>query len=88
MKKLTSYVLFTTLVLACLLNTSNAVAKAVFNIIPTSKIANLNLTGLAILTYTVTNDTKHMINQLTVDPAYLTTGDTADMTLINDHCTA
>jgi DNA-binding beta-propeller fold protein YncE len=66
-------------------STSNF-AAAVLNVIPNALSANLNLTGLIQIVYTVTNNTHHLINQITIDPDYLSTGNTASISLSENSC--
>lgn len=61
-------------------------AEAVLNVVPNTLFANLNLTGIIRILYTVTNNTHHPINQLTVDPNYLSTGNPSSISLINNQC--
>jgi DNA-binding beta-propeller fold protein YncE len=70
----------------CIVNPTTIFAQAVLNITAESTIANLNLTGISTVTYTVVNSTKHPINQLTVDPTYSTTGNVGGISLLNNHC--
>lgn len=86
MKKIIKHFLIVIGAVFCISISVNAFAYAVLNITPESTSANLNLTGFATITYTTTNQTKHTINQLTVDPAYITTGNPSGITLINNLC--
>lgn len=69
-----------------LISSTNVFAKAVLNIVPVSTYVNLNLAGTAAISFTVTNDTKHPIDTITIDPNYLSTGNPAGISLINNQC--
>jgi 6-phosphogluconolactonase len=69
-----------------LISSTQALAQAIFDIVPELTTANLNLTGIATVTFTVTNNTKHTINQLTIDPLNETTANPEGVSLINNNC--
>jgi DNA-binding beta-propeller fold protein YncE len=86
MRKFISRFLFIAIAALWSVNPTNVLAQSVLNITPEATIANLNLTGISTITYTVVNDTKHPIDQLTVDPTYLTTGNITGINLLNNLC--
>jgi DNA-binding beta-propeller fold protein YncE len=86
MRKLFSRSLTIAIAALVIFNSTNVFAQAVLNITAESTIANLNLTGISTITYTVVNNTKHPIDQLTVDPTYLTSGNPLGISLLNNLC--
>jgi 6-phosphogluconolactonase (cycloisomerase 2 family) len=74
------------LVMILLVSSTGAFAQAVLDIVPSLTTANLNLTGISTVTFTVTNNTKHPIDQLTFDPTNETTGNPRGINLINNNC--
>jgi hypothetical protein len=68
MQKLVNQYLLFFLTMIFLVGSTEVFAQAVLNIVPELTTANLNLTGIATITFTVTNNTKHPIGQLTIDP--------------------
>jgi DNA-binding beta-propeller fold protein YncE len=74
------------LMMILLVNSTGAFAQAILNIVPSLTTANLNLTGIATITFTVTNNTKHSIDQLTFYPTNETTGNPGGISLINNNC--
>lgn len=88
MQKLMHQFLFIFLAIFCLVNSTGAFAKAVLSIVPASLTVNLSPTGTVSIAYTVTNDTKHPINQLIINPAYKTTGKAVGISLQSNTCTS
>jgi DNA-binding beta-propeller fold protein YncE len=73
-------------VILCLGSATEVFAKGVLSIVPELTTANLNLTGIATITFTVTNNSKHPIDQLTFDPTNESTVNPAGISLINNNC--
>jgi DNA-binding beta-propeller fold protein YncE len=88
MQKLVNQYLLFFLTMIFLVGSTEVFAQAVLNIVPELTTANLNLTGIATITFTVTNNTKHPIGQLTIDPTNETTGNAAGISLINNNCSS
>lgn len=66
---------------------SSAYAAPVFVVTPSILTDTVNLNGMGVVKYTVTNNTSQTINQITVNPAYQTTGSSLSGTsLQNDSC--
>jgi DNA-binding beta-propeller fold protein YncE len=86
MQRLLIQCLYIFSVMMCVLTATNVFAEAVLSIVPELTTANLNLTGIATITFTVTNNTKHPINQLTVDTTNESTVNSSGITLINNTC--
>jgi 6-phosphogluconolactonase (cycloisomerase 2 family) len=63
-------------------------AKAILNIAPSSLYVSLHTPGRASITYTVQNNTAQVINKISVNPTYQTTGNINDIFLQNDNCTS
>jgi hypothetical protein len=89
MKKWLNSVFTVIVTIACFAMSSLVYAKAILNIVPNStNIISLTSTGNSSLTYTVTNNTQRVINNITIDPNYNISGNPINLVLQDNHCAA
>jgi hypothetical protein len=77
---------FQILLIAILAIPFSVQAKAVFNITPSATTVNVPSGGSATVSYSVVNNTSRTVNQIVVNPAYQTGGNSAGITLQTDTC--
>jgi 6-phosphogluconolactonase (cycloisomerase 2 family) len=74
------------LTMLILLSSSSLFANSVLVIVPAALTLGVSKTGTASMKYSVTNNTKHPVNQLIIDSAYQSSGNAAGINVVTNEC--
>jgi 6-phosphogluconolactonase (cycloisomerase 2 family) len=86
MRKHMNRYFFMLLIMLILSASSNAFASSILAIVPAALTLGVSKTGTASMQYSVTNNTKHPVNQLIIDPAYQSNGHAAGISVAANAC--
>jgi 6-phosphogluconolactonase (cycloisomerase 2 family) len=86
MRKHMNHYFYMVLIMLILSASSSAFANSVLAIVPAALTLGVSKTGTASMQYSVTNNTKHPVNQLIIDPAYLSNGNAAGISVAANAC--
>jgi hypothetical protein len=88
MQKIMKRIFYGFLLVFLLLKPAFVFAAAVFNIVPNLLNITLPTVGTGKVIYTVTNDTSHSINKISIKASYQSDVNTSALFIRNDTCTS